>query len=157
MQVKGWAHVCFLPPFDQDGNYETLMGHVVDEKTKQVYGLKGERLDYDDQEKNDCMDPQAFYRLILSAYTQQTVSLVVRRDIHNDMATLETDPADATPFDQDNMSFHFQPDRVLVDEKAYQHCEKYLPVLTDRDDISKDGIDWLVCLGSVSFNDGTVE
>jgi hypothetical protein len=169
MQVKGWAHLCYLPPFDDQGNYESFQGHVIDGATKMVYGIKGHWMDYDDPEKNDCMDPQAFYRLILSDYSAQNNirSLVIRREMNNDMANLETDPLDDAPFDQADLSFRFEPTSLLVDEKAYQHCEKYIPALIreqqqghieERDTDGRtvnSGEDWLVNLGTIVFDDSS--
>ncbi|KAI8333426.1 hypothetical protein BC941DRAFT_434689 [Chlamydoabsidia padenii] len=153
MQIKGWAHICYLPPFDDQDNYETFQGHVIDEQTKKVYGIKGHWMDYDDPDKNDCMDPQAFYRLVLSDYSSRQSSLVIRREMHNDMATLETDSMDDTRFDQAERTFHFEPTSLLVHDKAYQHCEKYLPALIRDKKNNNEVDDWLVILGTVTFED----
>ncbi|ORZ22954.1 hypothetical protein BCR42DRAFT_403665, partial [Absidia repens] len=122
MKVEGWAHICFFPPFDDKDNYESFQGHIIDSRTKEIYGLKGQWIDYDDPERNDCMDPHAFYRMVITNYGKNDSSirsLVIRREMHDDYAALTTDPLDSTHFDQSDLSFDYKPTTIKTDKKAY--------------------------------------
>ncbi|ORX48318.1 hypothetical protein DM01DRAFT_1132972 [Hesseltinella vesiculosa] len=161
MKVRGLGHVCFLPPFDKNSNASSLYGHLVDLSTRQVIGFHGELMHHHDPNHSDCMDPIAFYNIKATdctpaqddnlqnqASTDQPIVFVVRRETCNDMAILSTDPQDEghSGDNQPCVTFTFEPDRVLVDEAAFEHCAKYLPRLT-ADHPDDMGADWTVCIG----------
>ncbi|KAI8060245.1 hypothetical protein BC940DRAFT_312346 [Gongronella butleri] len=168
MNIDGFGLVCFLPPFDDHGSAVRFQGHLLDMASRRTVGMAGELMvDYEDPNHSDCMDPVAFYKVTATIYAGSTdqkaqpvqnsgdeqLSFVLRREIHNDMATLATDPEDDGLVDQPNSTvvrFELSPTRVHVDQDAYNLCKKYLPRLAAMDD-DAEGLNWTMCFGDASL------
>ncbi|CDS08622.1 hypothetical protein LRAMOSA09983 [Lichtheimia ramosa] len=142
MRISGHAHLCFLSPIDEQGNYAEFKGHVIGEQHS-VYGIAGQKLsNYNEPDWNDCLEPVVYYQCVVKDYdSNKECRVVVRRPIGNDAAGILS----ATN-NEDDISLTFSTDRLLAGVKARQHCVNYLGL----DNGSQDDV--IVCMGSIQLN-----
>ncbi|KAI7883946.1 hypothetical protein K492DRAFT_205002 [Lichtheimia hyalospora FSU 10163] len=141
MFINGHAHLCFLSPIDEQGNYAEFKGHVIGER-QSVYGIAGQQLSkYSEPDWNDCLEPVIYYQCAVKDYdSNKEWKVFVRRPIGNDAAGLQ-----AATNNEDDISLTFTTDRLLVGLKAQQHCDKFLEIENTSEDV-------IVCMGSIQLN-----
>lgn len=146
--IEGLAHVCFLPPFGKDDAHSRFFGHVVGpDMSGRSFGIAGQLIENPPENviRNDCMDPEIFYKMIVKDYSKdETIELLVRRRAFDDAGGLHTDPDDDEHHNH-GQTCVFETEKFLAGQQALSFCKKYLG------DVDVDEEDVIVCLGLVTF------
>lgn len=143
----GQAHICFLPPINEDSVHCCFAGHGVSSSSSdRIVGIAGRHLpNHIDTHRNDCMDPQVFYEMKIKDYERKKeYVMLVRRAVLDDAAGFGTDPVDDEECNK-GMTCRFETEKFLVGDKALAHCKKYLG------DIAVEKEDVVVCMGHLRF------
>jgi hypothetical protein len=125
--LTGQAQLTFLALKESESPNQ-IRGHFVAQSMKKCFGIAGQLLEDEPHRYHEscCLEPTAKYRLTLLDYDSKEYYDIpkVTKPIESDAAVLQTENGAAT--DDDGTRLHFETDRFLVDNAAWEHCERYL-------------------------------
>jgi hypothetical protein len=163
--LTGRAQLTFLALKGSESPSQ-IRGHCVAQSTQKCYGIAGQLLEDEPYRypESCCLEPTAKYRLTLLDYESKEYYDIpkVTKSIESDAAVLQTEINAST--DDNSTRLHFETDRFLVDNAAWNHCERYLhqfylELVKNANADGKDDIhahlseeyDVTVCLGTMTI------
>ena len=125
--LTGQAQLTFLALKESESPNQ-IRGHFVAQSMKKCFGIAGQLLEDEPHRYHEscCLEPTAKYRLTLLDYDSKEYYDIpkVTKPVESDAAVLQTENNAAT--DDNGTRLHFETDRLLIDNAAWEHCERYL-------------------------------